>query len=60
MKGLENSSYEERLREPGLFSLEKMMLTGDALQVALQVALQLPERRLQQGRCSSLFTGDKR
>ena len=52
VKGLENKSCEEQLREPRLFSLQEA-------EERHHRSLQLPDMRLQPGVCQSLFSGDK-
>ncbi|XP_052556586.1 sorting nexin-24 isoform X4 [Tympanuchus pallidicinctus] len=55
LQGLEHQSYEELLRELGLFSLEKKK----RMRADLIALCNSPERRLQQGGCQSLFSSDK-
>lgn len=52
-KEVENKISEKKLRGLGLFSLEKRRHKRDF------TPLQLPERRLDQGQCWPLFSGDK-
>ena len=60
IRGLEHLSYEDRLRELGLFSLEKRRLQGDLLVAFqyLQEAYKKDGCRLFSGACSDRTRGD--
>jgi len=58
IRALEHLSYEERLRELGLFSLEKRMLQGDLLAAVLKRAYKKAGERVFTRTCSDRTRGN--